>query len=66
MWLYQDVQRTAWIANARQESRSWNIERSELGRPARGYDPGDGGFEIIDLKQHLPSRRDVPAVPDWQ
>lgn len=66
MWLHEDMQRTARIANARQESRSWNIERPELGRPARGHDPRHRGFKIIDLKQYLPSRRGLPAVADWQ
>ena len=50
MWLHENVQRTAWITNARQEPGPWNIERTKLDRPARGKDPGHRGIEIIDLK----------------
>ena len=66
MWLDEHVERTAWIANARQESCPRNIERSKLLRTSSGHDPGDRGCEIIDLKQHLPSWRRVPVLSDGQ
>ena len=66
MWLREDVQRTAWIANAGQEPCSRDVERSELAGAAGVNDPADRGFEIVHLKQHLPSRRAVPSGSDWQ
>jgi hypothetical protein len=66
MWLHEDVQRTAWIANAGQEPGSRDVERSELACAARVNDPADRGFEIVHPKQHLPSRRAVPSRSDGQ
>ena len=44
MWLREDVQRTAWIANTGQEPCSRDVERSELAGAAGINDPVDRGF----------------------
>ena len=66
MWLHQDVQRSSWIANARQEPCSRDVERPELAGAAGVDEPADRGVKIVHLKQHLPARRAVPSGADWQ
>jgi hypothetical protein len=50
MRLNQDEQRTSWVANARQQSGSGNVEWPELDGSASGDELRSRGFEVVDLK----------------